>query len=245
MSGRALDQEASTMSVSFADAAYVRDLEEHLRVIVFEAEAAADAKAAVLLVRGALARGDRAKAAQLAESTQRLAARRPADRAAGTAAQHARGLVDRDPGMLDEVAARYQVSLARAGAVEDAGLAWTDRGQHDHAVARLRHAYEEYERLGDRRGTDRVRAELRAAGVRLHHWRRAARPACGWDSLTDTERRIADLVSSGLSNRQVASQVFLSTHTIAFHLRHIFWKLGVTSRVELARLSAHHAAQAG
>ena len=38
--------------------------------------------------------------------------------------------------------------------------------------------------------------------------------------------------------RQVAGQVFLSTHTVAFHLRHIFWKLGVTSRVELARQAA-------
>jgi DNA-binding CsgD family transcriptional regulator len=92
---------------------------------------------------------------------------------------------------------------------------------------------------------DRSRAELRSAGVRLHHWRRVVRPAYGWDSLTDTERRIADLVSSGLSNRQVAGQVFLSTHTVAFHLRHIFWKLGVTSRVELARQAAHHAAHAG
>lgn len=233
------------MSVSLADAAYVHDLEEHLRVVVFEAEAAADAKAAVLLVRGALARADLTKAAQLAESTQRLADSRPADGAVGISALHVRGLVERDPVMLDEVADRYQVSLARAGAIEDAGLAWADRGRHDDAVARLRQAYDLCERLRDRPGMDRVRAELRAVGVRLHHWRRVARPAYGWDSLTDTERRIADLVSSGLSNRQVASQVFLSTHTVAFHLRHIFWKLGVTSRVELARLAAHHAAHAG
>jgi DNA-binding CsgD family transcriptional regulator len=233
------------MSVSLVDAAYVHDLEEHLRLIVFEAESSADAKAAVLLVRGALARGDRAKAAQLAESTQRLAHARPADTAVGIGALHARGLVDRDPELLDEVAARYQMSLARAGAIEDAGLAWAGRGRHDDAATRLRQAYDLYEHLRDRPGMDRVRAELRAAGVRLHHWRRVARPAYGWDSLTDTERRIADLVSSGLSNRQVASQVFLSTHTVAFHLRHIFWKLGVTSRVELARQAAHYAARDG
>jgi DNA-binding CsgD family transcriptional regulator len=233
------------MSVSLADATYVHDLEEHLRIMVFEAEAAADAKAAVLLVRGALARADRAKAAQLADSTQRLAQSRPADGAVGTAALHVRGLVERDPVLLDQVADRYQISRARAGAIEDAGLAFAARGRHDDAVARLRQAYDLYERLRDRPGMDRVRAELRAAGVRLHHWRRVARPAYGWDSLTDTERRVAELVSSGLSNRQVASQVFLSTHTVAFHLRHIFWKLGVTSRVELARLAAHRTAAAG
>jgi DNA-binding CsgD family transcriptional regulator len=232
------------MSVSLAEPAYVHDLEEHLRVMVFEAEAAADAKAAVLLVRGALARGDQAKATQLAESTQRLARSRPSDSAVGTAALHVRGLLERDPALLDEVAGRYQIPLARAGAVEDAGLAYAGRDRHDDALARLRQAYDLYERLDVGPGMARVRAELRTAGVRLHHWRRVARPAYGWDSLTDTERRIAELVSSGLSNRQVASQVFLSAHTVAFHLRHIFWKLGVTSRVELARLAAQQAAGA-
>jgi DNA-binding CsgD family transcriptional regulator len=43
-------------------------------------------------------------------------------------------------------------------------------------------------------------------------------------------------VSEGLSNREVANQVFLSPHTVAFHLRHIFWKLDVGSRVQLATL---------
>jgi DNA-binding CsgD family transcriptional regulator len=82
----------------------------------------------------------------------------------------------------------------------------------------------------------RVRSQLRAAGVRVRHWKCANRPAFGWGSLTDTEHRIAELVSQGLSNRQVANQVFLSAHTVAFHLRHIFWKLDVGSRVQLARL---------
>ena len=45
-------------------------------------------------------------------------------------------------------------------------------------------------------------------------------------------------MAEGLSNRQVADQMFLSTHTIAFHLRHIFWKLDVSSRVQLARAGA-------
>src|SRR6202040_1181227 len=58
----------------------------------------------------------------------------------------------------------------------------------------------------------------RGRGTRLCHWTHADRPAFGWDSLTDTERTIAGLVAEGLSNRQVASRVFLSTHTVAFHL---------------------------
>ena len=233
------------MSVNLDEPAYIHDLEEHLRVILFEADAAAHADAAVLLVRGALARGDQAKAAQLAESTQRLAESRSADRAVVAAAQHARALVRRDPALLDEVADRYPAALARAGAIEDAALAAAGEGQHNDAVARLRRAYALHERLGNADGMARIRAELRGAGVRLHHWKRVSRPAYGWDSLTDTERRIAELVASGLSNRRVASQVFLSTHTVAFHLRHIFWKLGVTSRVELARLAAQQAVRAG
>ena len=87
----------------------------------------------------------------------------------------------------------------------------------------------------------RVRSQLREAGVRVRHWGRASRPDFGWASLTDTERRIADLVAQGLSNREVASQLFLSAHTVAFHLRHIFWKLDISSRVQLARMVAEQA----
>jgi DNA-binding CsgD family transcriptional regulator len=88
---------------------------------------------------------------------------------------------------------------------------------------------------------DRVRARLRATGVRVRHWSYADRPAFGWESLTDTERRIVILVAQGCSNRQIASQMFLSVHTIAFHLRRVFCKLDVSSRVQLASLAAEQA----
>jgi sigma-54 dependent transcriptional regulator, acetoin dehydrogenase operon transcriptional activator AcoR len=58
----------------------------------------------------------------------------------------------------------------------------------------------------------------------------------GWESLTETERGIAALVSEGRTNRQIAAATFLSPHTVGYHLRHIFYKLGVSSRVELTRL---------
>ncbi len=106
---------------------------------------------------------------------------------------------------------------------------------------RLRQAHALYEQAGAVDCTARVRSCLRTAGTRLCHWKHTDRPAFGWDSLTDTERRIADLVAQGHSNRQVAGQVFLSAHTVAFHLRHVFWKLGVTSRVQLARMAAEQA----
>ncbi len=76
-----------------------------------------------------------------------------------------------------------------------------------------------------------------AVGVVMHlaGTGRAHRPVLGLAGLTDTERAIADLVAQGLSNRQVAERVFVSRHTVDFHLRSIFRKVEVTSRIELTR----------
>jgi transcriptional regulator of acetoin/glycerol metabolism/DNA-binding CsgD family transcriptional regulator len=61
------------------------------------------------------------------------------------------------------------------------------------------------------------------------------RPLLGLGSLTETESLVANLVAEGLTNRQIAERVFISRHTVDFHLRSIFRKVGVASRVELAR----------
>ena len=220
--------------------AYVHDLEEHLRLNLFGG-VAADPEAAVLLVRGALAGGDQVRATALARETTSLAAGSPEDTDLAAAADHVGALVERDPGALERAAGRYRAPLARAWATEDAGIAWAERGDQAAAVTRLRQAHGLYEDLGAADGAARVRARLRAGGTRLRHWSPADRPALGWASLTDTERRIVDLVAQGLSNRQVAARRFLSSHTVAFHLRHVFWKLEVTSRVQLARLAAERA----
>ena len=221
--------------------AYVHDLEKHLQLTLFGGRIA-DPDGAVLLVRGALAEGDSERAANLADETRRLAATTPGHPDMAAAADHARGLVEQDAALLERVAARYSAAGARANALEDAGRSWIGQGNQPSAEALLRQAYALYEELGSAEGAARVRAWLRTVGTRLCHWTHADRPAFGWDSLTDTERTIAGLVAQGLSNRQVASRVFLSTHTVAFHLRHVFWKLGVTSRVQLARMSAEQAA---
>ena len=215
---------------------YVQDLEKHLQLTLFGGRVA-DPEGAVLLVRGALADGDRDRAAALARQTQRLAMSTPGDRDMTAAAEHARGLIEQDPEALQRAAGRYAAPRAQASALEDAGNAWAGQGDQDRATTLLSQAYALYEKLGGDDDQARVRCSLRAAGTRLRHWTCADRPAFGWDSLTDTERRVADLVAQGLSNRQVANRVFLSTHTVAFHLRHIFCKLGITSRVQLARIA--------
>jgi len=219
--------------------AYVHQLEDHLRRAVFGD--APDPESAVLLVRGALAADDEARATDLAEATEKLL---PDGLAAGdmaAAAAHVRGLVDQDPTALERAAVTYVSPLGRAWATEDAGVAWAQRGNRAAAVDRLHEAYTLYEQLDGTDSMSRVRARLRATGVRVRHWSYADRPAFGWDSLTDTEQQVVELVADGLSNREVASRMFLSLHTVAFHLRHVFWKLGVSSRVQLTRLSAERA----
>ena len=66
---------------------------------------------------------------------------------------------------------------------------------------------------------------------------RTRRPATGWEALTDAERRVAHLVAGGLANREVAERLYLSRYTVETHLKHVFTKLGVSSRAELAALA--------
>ena len=62
------------------------------------------------------------------------------------------------------------------------------------------------------------------------------RPAFGWESLSDSERRVADLVARGYSNKEIAEQLYMSHRTVGSHLYRIFPKLGLRSRVQLARV---------
>jgi DNA-binding CsgD family transcriptional regulator len=62
------------------------------------------------------------------------------------------------------------------------------------------------------------------------------RPRFGWPSLTATELSVAELVAEGMTNREVAAKLYLSPHTVGFHMRQVFRKLEISSRVELTRL---------
>jgi DNA-binding CsgD family transcriptional regulator len=61
-----------------------------------------------------------------------------------------------------------------------------------------------------------------------------ARPARGWESLTPTELRVAGLVAEGLTNPEIGERMFISRGTVKVHLSHIFAKLGIGTRSELA-----------
>ena len=77
--------------------------------------------------------------------------------------------------------------------------------------------------------------ELRRLGVER---RIVAQPRAktGWDSLTDSELKVVNLIAQGATNRDVATKLHLSPHTVKTHVHNAFGKLGITSRAQLAQL---------
>lgn len=80
-----------------------------------------------------------------------------------------------------------------------------------------------FEQLGSPLWADKARTELAKIAARS--------PAVG---LTETERRVADVIAQGRTNREVAAVMFVTENTVQTHVQHIFRKLGVRSRTELA-----------
>jgi DNA-binding CsgD family transcriptional regulator len=158
----------------------------------------------------------------------------------GTAA-HALGLVHHGELELRNAVELLGTSprpLAHASALEDLGCALLDREERAEGIERLGQALELYVRAGATWDAARVRGRLRSLGVR----RRVVaptRPDGGWAGLTDSELAVVRMVAEGITNREVAERLFVSPHTVNSHLRHAFTKLGVNSRVELARVASH------
>jgi len=146
----------------------------------------------------------------------------------GEAAEgHYREAIDR----LDRT--RHRPELARAYLLHGEWLR-RQRRRRD-ARDQLRTAFAMFDSMGMEAFAGRARAELRATGER-------ARPrGPGTQSvLTAQEEQIARLVAGHLSNREIAARLFISASTVEYHLRKIFRKLGVTSRLQLARTFPDH-----
>ena len=201
-----------------------------------------DFTAGVTLARIARAAGDTELVRTAVASAAELADRNPTVASIVGTAAHTRGLATSDPADFGSAVSSFERSprpLALASALEDAGRAEVGIGKRDDGVAILGRALEIYSRCGASWDARRVRRRLRELGVR----RRIAtteRPARGWAGMTDSELEVVRRVSAGMTNREVAERLFVSTHTVSTHLRHVFAKLGISSRVELARIAAEH-----
>jgi DNA-binding NarL/FixJ family response regulator len=127
---------------------------------------------------------------------------------------------------------RAATTRARARLLQ--GQALAAAGERRSALEALIDAESTFDRYGALRRCSEAARELRRLGHRV--LRPAADAADG--PLTVREREIAELITAGRTNREVAEQLVLSTRTIEAHVRNIYGKLGVRSRVELARVIA-------
>ncbi len=196
-----------------------------------------DPVAAAWLVRTALAGGDNELAASVCRAARGLADAYPGFPALAAAAAHSRGLACGEPARLAEAATQHPDPWARASAAEDLGVLHIRQGHRDQAIHHFKEALGGYQQVGADRDQARTRQRLRSLGIRRRHWTTPpARPITGWASLTETEQAVAGLVAEGLNNSQVAARMYISTHTVAHHLRQAFRKLSIASRVELTRI---------
>jgi DNA-binding CsgD family transcriptional regulator len=193
------------------------------------------------LVRMALARADQGRAREVTARVTELAEQNPGIGSLAGTALRCRGLLDDDAGALRAAADAYADGarpLELALAAEEAGAALARRGRPGQARPLLDQATEIYERLGATRDVARAEAVLRGAGIRRGRRGSRGRPQFGWHSLTPTERTVASLVAEGLSNPQIGDRLYISHRTVQTHLAHVFAKLGLTSRAQLAAEAA-------
>jgi DNA-binding CsgD family transcriptional regulator len=139
----------------------------------------------------------------------------------------AEGAVDRAASLLEQAVAQHELvgdPYGRARALLALGIvrrrARKKRSSRDAVEAALAG----FEDLGARMWVDTARGELVRIGGRTRE-----------EGLTTAEKRVAALVAAGRTNREVAAELFLGERTVASHLTHIYAKLGVRSRTELAR----------
>jgi DNA-binding CsgD family transcriptional regulator len=192
----------------------------------------------VVLARIALATRDDELAQVGLSTSRRRAELNPDIHSIAATAAHVRGLLDRSQTNLRDAVALFERAprpLELSAALEDLGaeLTATDR---EAAIDVLGRTLALYTELGATWDARRVRSRLRELGVR-RRLVTAEPERSGWEALTTSELTVAGLVVEGLTNREVAERLFVSPHTVNSHLRHVFSKLGITSRVELARIA--------
>jgi DNA-binding CsgD family transcriptional regulator len=190
------------------------------------------------MVRMAVAAGDRELAESAAAHASRRAEISPGVPSLAATAAHADGLLNGNIDALLEAVSlfkRTSRSLALAAAYEDLGLAQQREGTAESGIDALTQALVLFARVGATRDAARLRSHLRELGIR-RRVTTVEKPTTGWAAMTKSELAVADLVAGGLTNREIAERLFVSPHTVNTHLRQVFAKLEVNSRVDLTRL---------
>ena len=139
----------------------------------------------------------------------------------------ARGDVTEAAALLEDAVAQHEQAadaFGRARALLALGVVRRRERQKRAAREAIAAALDGFEQLGAATWIERARAELGRIGGRTRE-----------EGLTAAERRVAALVAEGRTNREVAAALFLGERTVETHLSHVYAKLGVRSRAELAR----------
>ncbi|MEH1015821.1 AAA family ATPase [Micromonospora sp. CPCC 206060] len=188
------------------------------------------ARLALIVDRTALIAPLRVETAAFAEHTP----------AASSRAVHllVEGVIEADPGRVRSAAGWYAAArpLGEAYAWECIAILLARAHRPADARAALDRALACYDALGATWDAERAVTYLAELGVRRRN-RPRPRPRSGWDALTGTERRIAELVAAGRSNPDIAAELNLSPRTVQHHVSSVLAKLGLSSRVELVALA--------
>nr|WP_272920514.1 AAA family ATPase [Streptomyces sp. SID5910] len=205
--------------------------------------------AAAALVRVAGQAGLGAEAERAAAFARHIADRNPTVRSLVGGAEHAEGVLRNDMVALHRAVELHRNAarpLAAGSALEDAALVEQSMGDRTRTVRLLESAADLYLHCGAQRDTARAQKKLLRLGVHHERGQGAERPKTGWESLTSAELRVVRAIVDGMTNREAASSLFLSPHTVDSHLRRVFSKLDINSRVELTkRFLTHEAVPSG
>jgi DNA-binding CsgD family transcriptional regulator len=193
------------------------------------------------LVRIALAVGDDELAQRTAAQAERRSELNPAVRTLAAVAAHARGIAT---GSFDDVETAVRLfaegprPLAFASALEDLGRMQVEAGAIKDGTTAFDRALVITTGAGASWDAARLRRRLRRLGVR-RRFTPVERQTTGWGALTAAELTVAELAAEGRTNREIAEKLFVSPHTVNTHLRHVFDKLGLRSRLALSRAADH------
>ncbi|MBI0296126.1 AAA family ATPase [Streptomyces sp. PRKS01-29] len=192
------------------------------------------------IVRIALRGEDPSAAEAVSGALRGLTARDDSQRIIAAVRAHVEGLLHGDPRGLESAIAAYRGGgrpLALAAACEDLGELLATSADTTSAVPCFEEAGELASASGALRDHERISRRLRRLGVRTGSPRHHTTGPPGWENLTESERKLIPLVVDGLTNRAIADRLYVSVHTVNTHMKHIFTKLGINTRVELTRLA--------